>query len=355
MNETILIIEDNPDMRQNTAEILELASYKVLTASNGKEGIETAKKNRPDLILCDITMPELDGYGVLRALEHSEKLSSVPFIFITAKSEKIDFRKGMDLGADDYLTKPFNGDDLLRVVSTRLKKSHILRETYQHTLKGLNDFINQASALDELQNLHFEKTNRRVQRKSAVYMEGEMAHFLYFVITGKVKISQTNEEGKEFIRQIYKEGDFFGYLSLLDSDRKHKETATAIEDSEIALIPREDFFKLLYSSSDVSLKFIRFLTNNLADAQEKLLKLAYNSARKRVAEALLFLYKKYNAGKTADPSFPVHRENISAIAGISPESASRNLRDLKEEGLIEISQNGIIKILDLTRLQNLKG
>ena len=122
MSASILIIEDSGEIRENTAELLELAGYDVTTAVNGKDGLEQARKIQPDLILCDIMMPELDGYGVLRALENIPELTGTPFIFFTAKSEKSDFRAGMDLGADDYLTKPFTGDDLLRVVSARLKK-----------------------------------------------------------------------------------------------------------------------------------------------------------------------------------------------------------------------------------------
>src|ERR1035437_6563147 len=123
MSNTILSIEDNKDMRENTNEILQLAGYTTHSADDGKHGLELAHKHKPDLILCDIMMPELDGYGVIRALENIPEMVGVPFVFMTAKSEKSDFRKGMDLGADDYLTKPFNGADLLKVVSARLRKS----------------------------------------------------------------------------------------------------------------------------------------------------------------------------------------------------------------------------------------
>src|SRR5438067_8625614 len=109
----ILIIEDNEDVRENTREILELSNYKVFEAENGKTGVETALKEKPDLIVCDIMMPVLDGYGVLHLLGKNEETSGIPFIFLTAKSEKTDFRKGMESGADDYLTKPFDGTELL--------------------------------------------------------------------------------------------------------------------------------------------------------------------------------------------------------------------------------------------------
>lgn len=119
---TILFIEDNFEMRENTTEILELAGYKVESAENGKVGVDLALKHLPDLIICDVMMPELDGYGVLHILSKNSKTAGIPFIFLTAKSEKEDFRKGMNLGADDYITKPFDDVELMDAIETRFKK-----------------------------------------------------------------------------------------------------------------------------------------------------------------------------------------------------------------------------------------
>src|SRR6478752_4177407 len=126
----ILLIEDNDEIRENTAEILELANYKVDTAANGKLGVEKALKTTPDLIICDIMMPVLDGHGVLHLLQKNEILKNVPFIFLTAKAERGDFRKGMEMGADDYITKPFDDIELLNAVEVRLKKMEILEQNY---------------------------------------------------------------------------------------------------------------------------------------------------------------------------------------------------------------------------------
>lgn len=112
----ILLVEDNETVRENTAEILELANYEVLTAENGRSGVEKAQKNEIDLIICDIMMPELDGYGVLHILNKNPATASIPFIFLTAKTERADYRRGMNLGADDYLTKPFDDLELLDAV-----------------------------------------------------------------------------------------------------------------------------------------------------------------------------------------------------------------------------------------------
>ncbi len=122
MSKKILLIEDNLDVRENTAEILTLAQYEVVTAVNGKEGVEKAQKEKPDLIICDIMMPVLDGHGALHLLSKNEETAGIPFIFLTAKAERGDFRKGMEMGADDYLTKPFDDVELLSAIEIRLKK-----------------------------------------------------------------------------------------------------------------------------------------------------------------------------------------------------------------------------------------
>jgi CheY-like chemotaxis protein len=123
MSNTILIIDDNKEVLENTSEILELSGYNILAAENGKEGLKLITEHTPDLVLCDIEMPEMNGYAVLSTLKNMPAMTKRPFIFMTAKSERADFRKGMDLGADDYLTKPFSGEDLLSLVHARLEKS----------------------------------------------------------------------------------------------------------------------------------------------------------------------------------------------------------------------------------------
>ena len=118
----ILLIEDNDALRENTAEILTLASFQVTTAENGKVGIEMALKNTPDLIVCDIMMPVLDGYGVYQIINKNEALQHIPFIFLSAKSERSDLRKGMEMGADDYITKPKQTRVLLYKIKSLLKR-----------------------------------------------------------------------------------------------------------------------------------------------------------------------------------------------------------------------------------------
>lgn len=119
---TILIIEDQADMRENIATILQMEGYEVLEASDGREGIYQAREEKPDLILCDVMMPRMDGHGVLQELRADKTISGTPFIFLTARGEKQDQRTGMNLGADDYLTKPVSAEDLLKAVEARLAR-----------------------------------------------------------------------------------------------------------------------------------------------------------------------------------------------------------------------------------------
>ena len=119
----ILVIEDEPEMRRNLTTVLRLEQFHALPAENGRIGIELAKKEKPDLILCDVMMPELDGYGVIAALRADPETAAIPFIFLTAKGEKPDIRAGMNLGADDYLTKPVAKHDLLQAIRSRLERA----------------------------------------------------------------------------------------------------------------------------------------------------------------------------------------------------------------------------------------
>lgn len=349
----ILLIEDNPDVRENTAEILTLAQYNVTTAKNGKEGVELAQKNKPDLIICDIMMPVLDGHGVLHLLSKNDETSSIPFIFLTAKAERSDIRKGMEMGADDYLTKPFDDVELLNAIESRLKKNEILKKEFTKNIDGLNDFINEAKGIDSLKKLSEEREVRVYKKKSEIYKEENYPKGIYFINKGKVKIYQTNELGKELITSLHKEGEFFGYLSLL-KDEPYKNSATALEDSEICMIPKEDFYSLIYKNAEISRKFIEMLTDNLRENEEQLIKLAYNSVRKRVAEALVKLSDKYKKAGEQIFSMNVSREDLANLVGTATETVIRTLSDFKDENFIEVSGSKIT-ILNYDKLLKLKN
>jgi DNA-binding response OmpR family regulator len=344
----IVLIEDNQQVRENTAEILELASYNVLTAENGKIGVEMINQELPDLIICDIMMPELDGYGVLHIISKNNQTAKIPLIFLTAKAEREDLRKGMNMGADDYLTKPFDESELLDAVESRLRKSEILRIEYDQNAAGLNQFIEEVRNVGGLQELSIDRRVRSYKKKSNVYMEGDTPINLVLINTGKIKTYRTNEDGKELITGTFVAGDYIGYNPLIQGS-EYSESAMTLEESEICLIPKDDFFKLLYSSRDVSNKFIKMLSNNLDDREEKLLHLAYNTVRQRVAEVLLKLHAQT---EKKELGYSISRDDLANMVGTATESVIRSLSDFKEEKLIDI-KSGKIFLLSVSNLENL--
>ena len=346
----ILLIEDNDDIRENTAEILEMSNYRVFMAKDGKEGVEVALREIPDLIICDIMMPELDGYGVLHILQRNNDTRNTPFIFLTAKTERTDFRKGMELGADDYITKPFNGTELLNAVESRLKKVDLLKEEFSG-LKGLQDLMKASDGKDMLKELAGGRNVNKYKKKQLIFTEGNRPNCLFYVNKGKVKTSKTNDDGKGLVVGLYNEGDFLGHIALLENTN-YKETAEALEETELAVIPREDFEVLINNSHEVSRKFIQLLASNISEKENQLLGLAYNSLRKKVADALIAVYRKYNATQNEGFTIDISRENLATIAGTATESLIRTLGDFKNEKLIEIN-DGSITILNEKKLENL--
>jgi len=340
----ILLIEDNLEVRENTSEILTLASYEVITAENGKIGVELASRHRPDLIICDIMMPELDGYGVLHILSKKPETASIPFIFLTAKTEKSDIRKGMVLGADDYLTKPFDETDLMNAVETRLKKVALMQKYYSADASGLDEFIQDAQKALNLKDLCKDKKVKLIKKKGNIFMEGEMPNALFFLQSGSVKAVRTNADGKELILSLYKKGDFFGYEGILENSA-YGETAVTLEDSEVVVIPRHDFLILLQSHPSISHTFISMLCKKVAEKESQLLNLAYNSVRQRTAEALL---KIQNLKE--EEFMNISRDDLAKIVGTASESVIRVLSDFKEEGVIEI-ESGKIKVVHPHKLE----
>ncbi len=347
----ILIVEDNTEIRENIGEILELADYEPILAENGKRGVELATRENPDLIICDIMMPELDGYGVLHILSKKESTASIPFIFLTAKAEKADMRKGMGLGADDYLTKPFDDTELLDSIEARLRKVEALKKDYSNNEDGLHKFVSAAKEHHNLESLTASYNPRIFKKKNEIYRVGDYANHLYLMVKGKVKTLKANEDGKELITGIYTEGDYFGYEVLL-KEINHEDSAEAIEESSIIQIPKNEFFELIYSNRDVAQRFIQLLSNNVVQKEQQLIDLAYNSVRQRTAGALLTIYEKFNGANEGTP-LKISRDDLSNMVGTATESVIRVLSDLKDEKIIEV-QSGKIIIHELEKLEMIR-
>jgi CheY-like chemotaxis protein/CRP-like cAMP-binding protein len=347
---SILVIDDNNDIRENTAEILDMAGYKTLTAENGKKGVDLALKERPDLIVCDIMMPELDGYGVLHLLRKNPDMQSIPFIFLTAKTERTDLRKGMEMGADDYITKPFDDIELLNAIEIRLKKAQVLEQKYSMSQPGISQFLKDVKDTGLMSHLAEQYSIESYSKKQTLYQERKRPRFLYYLVKGKVKAVRMHEDGKEYITDIFSDGDFVGYQALIE-DKNYDDSVVILEESDIMQIPKEDFLQMIYGDINVAAKFIRIITQNVKEKEERLLNLAYSSLRKRVAKALVDIHGKYNADGGSKP-LEISREDIAHYIGTATESLIWTLSDFKAEKLIVI-KDGKITIASIDKLKNL--
>jgi CheY-like chemotaxis protein len=346
----ILIIEDDRALRENTAELLELSNYTVYTAPNGKIGVEVAKKQLPDLIVCDIMMPEVDGYGVLEAVTLDPTTTHIPFIFLSAKTEYKQIRKGMDLGADDYLTKPFEEEELLSAIESRLAKAEILSKMIDVASKK-KVAEGDIRDLNELKNLFDDTGEIKIFRKGEVIFK-ERAHSnkIYLILKGIVKSHKMEESGKELITALHKADDFLGFTSFADNI-PYQETATAVEDSKLASISKIDLKDILSHNQNVSLELMNVLTDSVSVIKEQLLQMAYSSVRKKTAQTILQFVGVLN--KSPEEAIKISRSDLASVAGIATESLIRTLSEFKKIGLIEIEGRNI-RILKLKQLKEIE-
>lgn len=347
----VLLIEDDVVLRENTAELLELSDYDVTTAPNGKVGIEVAQQLLPDVIVCDIMMPELDGYGVLEFLSKQDDTKYIPFIFLSAKTERQDVRKGMDLGADDYITKPFSEDELISAIESRIAKALILkeeREKYQNNVSVQDE--GDIRTLNDLKN--FFDDNGEIfsyKKDEVIYGEGQNSNFIYLILKGVVKCTKLDEQGKELTTALHKEDDLFGYTSFTQNIA-YQETATAIKEVEIVGLSKNELKSVLNKNHNVTLELIQLLTDNLSIVKDQLLQMAYSSVHKKTATTILKFAEKLNK-KPNDP-IKISRNDLASVAGIATETLIRTMSSFKKQGLIEIEGRNI-KIVDLQKLQQI--
>lgn len=349
MNNKILVIEDNKEMRENISDILKLSSYEVISASNGKEGVVLAQKSIPDLILCDILMPELDGHGVIHILSKDKKTADIPFVFITAKAEKSDFRTGMNLGADDYITKPFDGLDLLKVVESRLHKNNVIKTSFQEVV-GNDEVIGfKERQLKEIKKLTDGWPKKIFKKKELIFVEDRLPSELYYINKGLVKTYKSTQDGKELITDLLNDGCFLGYLSIFENC-PYTASALALEDSEITLIPKQEFLTALWNNKEIATIFMKMFSKRLLKDEKFMLELAYFSIRQRTASILLQLHEDFIHSDTGTLVSGVSRKDISDMVGTATESLNRTLADFKDEKIIEILPYGL-KILDFQKLR----
>ncbi|ASU32375.1 response regulator [Mucilaginibacter xinganensis] len=349
MNESILVIEDNYDTLESITDLLELDGYTVLQAVGGKRGADMALSHKPDLILCDIMMPGLDGYGVLALLNKYDQLSDIPFIFLTAKTARQDFRKAMEMGADDYLEKPFEPRVLLDAIKSQFSKKEKKLAYLKKALRTIETLTTLSSnGTVDLKGLIATSRIRRVRKMQILYYTGDRSSSVYLVMEGCIKTFMLAEDGREFITGIYKVNDYLGIDSLF-VDNLFNETAEAIEDSVLCLLPKEAVESIVNYHPDVRQRFLKMLCGNIKGKEDQMIELAYNSVRKRLAQVLIRLGKQSN-----EALVKISRDELASMAGIAIETVSRILTDFKDGGLIE-KRGSHIKIIELNRLEEMKN
>ena len=349
---TVLLIEDDTVLRENTAELLELSNYSVLTAANGKLGVEMANTHLPDIIVCDIMMPILDGYGVLGELSKNSNTKFIPFIFLSAKTERQDVRKGMDLGADDYISKPFSEDEIISAIESRIAKAAILkeeRESYQATANP-QDNEDELRTLNDLKNFFDDNgTVFNYKKNAIIYKEGQNSNFIYLILKGVVKCFKYDEEGKELTTALHKEDEIFGYTSFTQNI-PYKESATTMQDVEMVGVSKSELKDVLDKNHKISLEIIQLLSDGITGVKDQLLQMAYSSVRRKTAATILRFAEKINS-KPEDP-IRISRSDLASVAGIATETLIRTMSDFKKQGIIEM-EGRTIKVIDLRKLQDI--
>ncbi len=346
----VLLIEDDSVLRENIAELLELSDFEVLTAPNGKLGLKSININIPDIIVCDIMMPELDGYEVLSQVTKNTKTKHIPFIFLSAKTEHQDVRKGMNLGADDYITKPFTEDELVSAIKSRLAKASILKEKGQdnvHNYSEKDELIN----LNDLKNFFDDYGNEFTFNKGdIIYREGDHSNFIYLITKGAVKCHKLDTKGKELATSLYKEDDLFGYTSFTHN-LPHKETATAIKKTKLVGLSILQLSEILKNNNKLAIALIDHLTDDLSHFKDQLLEMAYSSVNKKTANTILQFAEKINR-RPNDP-IKISRNDLASVAGIATETFIRTLTNFKNQGLIKSEGRNIV-VLDIDGLKQIK-
>ena len=335
----IVVIEDQEEVRENLMETLELADYEVHGAADGHEGVQLVREIKPQLILCDVMMPKLDGYGVLELLHKDPSTAHIPLVFLTARTEREDLRRGMNLGAADYVTKPFFQDELLKVVELRIAHAQDLtgQPNQGSSAQAPQSAVAYQSALEGL--LSHAK-HRRYTERAEIYYEGDSVQRVFHVVSGRVSLYRETDFGKTLTLDFFGSGSWFGIDDLL-AGGMHVCGARAFPEAELAIVERAELLSVLERNPGLALSFCRQFAQDLALRSEQLLQVAYFSVRRRVAEFLLRF-----AAQQASAPIDVRREDIAEAVGTTAESVTRVLTEFKREGLVELPAAGSISVID---------
>ncbi|MDB5014075.1 MAG: Transcriptional regulator [Daejeonella sp.] len=334
MKNTILIIEDNDTIRLNTATFLEKANYKVLQAANGKTGLKMAQKF-PDLIICDIMMPKMNGYSLLYMLNKNPAIANIPFLFLTSKYESDK-------------TKSSNTDILLSInylLENRVKDLTIKSKCLKSIEKLLNEIDNNngVKASSSFKLISYKK-------KEIIYYEGTQSGGIYLILKGHIKTLNLSTDGKEIFTGIYGREEFLGTRAVLTNE-SFFETAETMDETTVCFIPSEKINQLINFSKNSREKLIKLLSQNIPGEEDKLTLLTKNAVRTRMAGVLLRL-----ATPTQETNFGVKisDQHLASLMGIPVETVNLTLKDFKSEGIIKENSDDNFLLLDSIRLLRLK-
>ncbi len=345
----LLVITGNEVAEVSIRTLPQLEGYEIFSANSGMKGIEIAKKEKPSFIICDLTLPDIDGYGISNMLSKNTVTGNIPFLLLNLSEESKSGNNHFNL-----LVPAIKGSEQLVNSTTKDALSNKIenKENF-HNLDNLLQLLNSTNPDKIANGLTTGYRTRGFNKRENVYFEGDIPNMVYLVKKGKIKTVKLGPEGKEFIVGIYEKGEFFGYIAVLE-DSTYPDTAVAAEESEVLLIPKDDFLTLINSDQQLGRHFIKLLANDISDIEERLMTLAFNSVRARVAGALLQLKKKHNSKKdTATCTLHVSRDDLAGLIGTTTESLIRTLTDFKHENIVD-TDIGEIKILDTKSLEKIR-
>jgi CRP-like cAMP-binding protein len=261
----------------------------------------------------------------------NRELQKIPIIFMSAKTKHEDIRKGMDLGASDYITKPFEESELLSAVASRLKRREIMEGGEESAVVEQRKW-----RLEDIEKAFSNKDRYEYKPGATVYCEGNIGNHIFYVVKGEVKTFKVNEDGKELITEIFKEKSFFGFTSFLNH-RPYTENAEAILPTEIIKLEKNELLNLIKTNPQLALNFMDLLSADLDNIKEHLMHIAYDSVRKKTADALLQLIPE----GSRENLIHISRSDLASRIGIAKETLTRTLTDFKDENLIRTKRNAI--------------
>ena len=343
----IVVIEDQEEVRENLMETLELADYEVFGACDGHEGVRAVKEHLPQLVLCDVMMPRLDGFGVLELLRKDATTAAIPLVFLTARAERDDLRRGMNLGAADYVTKPFFQDELLRVVELRLADAAASSPRQQAARNG-GGLVDESAATAALLALRERGRRRGYHERAPICFAGDTAHSAFYVERGRVRLFRDTDFGKGITVDAVGPGGWVGVGDVI-AEAAMSASASAYPEAEVVIVDRAEVVDAFRHEPALGMWLARQLAQDIALRNESLLQVAYFSVRKRVAEFLLRADERLGDG-AAERVLDFRREDIAETIGTTPESVTRVLTEFRREGAVELPGAGGVVVASRAKL-----